>query len=155
VPATTTSLIPPPAGITFTFTNDASVDTAAVGETVEYSYCGESTSDVDLEVVRVVDDRFGVLQVPEEQTLVSPGETLCNTDLGLPVNCVVAPEDAGRTIISNAVVTVRTVRAEPQAFQAADPAEVRVLAADESWSRQRPTCRSLDWPRRARVWRLS
>jgi LPXTG-motif cell wall-anchored protein len=124
-------LIPPPAGITFTFTNDPSIPVAAVGETVEYSYCGENTSDVDLEVVQVVDDRFGVLQVPEEQTIVSPGETLCNTELGLPVRYVVPAEDAGQTIVNNAVVTVRTVGAEPQAFQAADPAEVRVLAAGE------------------------
>ena len=55
---------------------------------MEYSYCGENTSDVDLEVVEVVDDRFGVLRVPEERTIVSPGEMLCNTDLGLPVSYV-------------------------------------------------------------------
>jgi LPXTG-motif cell wall-anchored protein len=128
---TTTTLAPPPPGITFTFTNDPSVPVVAVGDTVDYSYCGENTSDVDLEVVRVVDDRFGVLEVPEEQTIVSPGETVCNTDLGLPVSYEVAPEDAGTTIVNNAVVTVRTVGAEPQAFQAADPAEVRVLAAGE------------------------
>jgi hypothetical protein len=124
-------LVPPPPGITFTFTNDPSVEIAAVGETVDYSYCGENTSDVDLEVVQVVDDRFGILQVPEEQTIVSPGETLCNTDLGLPVSYVVQESDEGTTIVNNAVVTVRTVGAEPQAFQSADPAEVRVLAAGE------------------------
>jgi LPXTG-motif cell wall-anchored protein len=128
---TTTTLTPPPPGITFTFTNEANTATAQVGQTVEYSYCGENTSDVELEVVSVVDDRFGVLEVPEEQTIVSPGETLCNTDLGLPVSYVVAPTDAGTRIVNNAVVTVRTVGAEPQAFQAADLAEVEVLPAGQ------------------------
>ena len=112
----------------FTFTNDPSVPVAAVGETVEYSYCGENTSDVDLEVVRVDDDRFGVLEVPEASTIVSPGETLCNTDLGLPVSYVVEPSDAGKTIVNNAVVTVRTTGVDAQAFQAADPAEVEIPA---------------------------
>ena len=60
-----------------------------------------------------------------------PGETLCNTDLGLPVTYVARPADAGTTIVNNAVVTVRTVGAQPQAFQAADPAEVEILAAGE------------------------
>jgi hypothetical protein len=128
-PGSTTSLLPPPPGITFTFTNDPSVPTAEVGDTVEYSYCGENTSDVDLEVVRVVDDRYGTLEVPEEETILSPGETLCNTELGLPVTYVPRPADAGTTIVNNAVVTVRTVGAQPQAFQAADPAEVEILAA--------------------------
>ena len=128
MPASTTTLIPPPPGISFTFTNDPSVPVARVGETVQYSYCGENTSDVDLEVVRVDDDRFGVLEVPEASTIVSPGETLCNTDLGLPVSYVVEPSDAGKTIVNNAVVTVRTTGVDAQAFQAADPAEVEVLA---------------------------
>jgi hypothetical protein len=99
---------------------------ADVGSTVQYRYCGENTSDVDLEVVRVVDDRLGVLEVPEESTIVSPGETLCNTDLGLPVSYVVEASDAGTTIVNNAVVTVRTTGVDAQAFQAADPAEVEV-----------------------------
>ena len=98
---------------------------------MEYSYCGENTSEVDLEVVRVVDDRYGTLEVPEEETILSPGETLCNTDLGLPVTYVARPADAGTTIVNNAVVTVRTVGAEPQAFQAADPAEVEILAVGD------------------------
>ena len=34
-------------------------------------------------------------------------------------------------IVNNAVVTVRTVGAEPQAFQAADPAEVEILAVGD------------------------
>ena len=69
-----------------------------------------------------------MLEVPEASTIVSPGETLCNTDLGLPVSYVVEPSDAGKTIVNNAVVTVRTTGVEPQAFQAADPAEVEILA---------------------------
>ncbi len=98
---------------------------------MEYSYCGENTSEVDLEVVRVVDDRYGTIEVPEEETILSPGETLCNTDLGLPVTYVARPADAGTVIVNNAVVTVRTVGAEPQAFQAADPAEVEILAVGD------------------------
>ena len=119
-----------PEGISFTFTNDPSVETAEVGETVAYSYCGENTSDVPLEVVRVVDDRFGVLELPDVQTIVEPGQSFCNTDLGEEVTYVVASSDAGTTIVNNAVVTVRTVGAEPQAFQAADPAAVEVPQED-------------------------
>jgi hypothetical protein len=88
-------------------------------------------SDVDLEVVRVVDDRYGTLEVPEEETILSPGETLCTADLGLPVSYTARPADAGTTIVNNAVVTVRTVGARLQAFQATDPAEVEMLAAGQ------------------------
>ena len=150
-PGSTTSLLPPPPDITFTFTNDPSVPTAEVGDTVEYSYCGENTSDVDLEVVRVVDDRYGTLEVPEEETILSPGETLCNTDLGLPVTYVAGPADEGTTIVNNAVVTVRTVGAQPQAFQAADPAEVEILAAGDRSNRRPPHCRRHGWRTPARV----
>jgi hypothetical protein len=101
-----------------------------VGETVDYSYCGTNTSDVDLEVLRVVDDRFGVLQVPDVTTVVAPGETLCNDDLGLPVSYEVQPSDAGSTIVNNAVVYVETVGPRPLGFQMADPAEVVVPAPD-------------------------
>ena len=55
------------------------------------------------------------------------------------MNYVVAPAYAGTTIVNNAVVTVRTVEAEPQAFQAADPAEVEVLAAGEQVERTTTT----------------
>ena len=49
-------------------------------------YCGQNTSDVPLEVVRLVDDRLGVvIELPDVETVVAPGESLCNTDLGLPV----------------------------------------------------------------------
>ena len=65
---------------------------------------------------------------PRRRRSCRPGETLCNTDLGLPVTYVARPADAGTMIVNNAVVTVRTVGAEPQAFQAADPAEVEILA---------------------------
>ena len=64
---------PPPPDIEFTFTNDPSVPQVEVGGTVEYSYCGVNDSDVELEVVRVVDDRFGILEVPEESTVVVSG----------------------------------------------------------------------------------
>ena len=116
-----------PPDIAFSFTNDASVEVAEVGDTIDYTYCGENTSDVDLEVVRVVDDKFGVLEVPDEQTVVEPGESLCSTDLGLPVSYVATEADAGSTIVNNATVTVRTVGDDPQTFQATDPAEVEIL----------------------------
>src|SRR5262245_51175489 len=106
--------------------NDPSASQVQVGDTVDYFYCGVNTSGVDLEVVRVVDDRFGVLEVPEAATVVSPGERLCNTDLGLPVTYQTVDSDAGTTIVNNATVTVRTP--DGQEFQAADPAEVQVLA---------------------------
>jgi hypothetical protein len=77
-------------------------------------------------VVRVVDDRFGVLEVPEDKTVVAPGETLCNTDLGLPVDYVVQPSDEDTTIVNNAVVTVRTTGVDAQSFEAADSARVDV-----------------------------
>jgi hypothetical protein len=138
---------PAPPDIAFTFTNDPSVPTAEVGDTVEYSYCGENNSDVDLEVVRVVDDRFGILEVPDESTIVSPGETLCNTDLGLPVSYETVASDAGTTIVNNAVVTVRTVGEDPQEFQATDPAEVEILGfAAPGQSEQQPQPAQPDQP---------
>jgi hypothetical protein len=82
----------------------------------------------------VVDDKFGVLEVPEEETIVEPGETLCSTDLGLPVSYVATEADAGTTVVNNAVVTVRTVGAEPQAFQAADLAEVEIVGPEQAES---------------------
>jgi hypothetical protein len=127
-------LTPPPPGITFTFTNDPSVEVAEVGETIDYTYCGENTSDVPLEVIQVDDDKFGLLTVPEEQTIVDPGETLCSTDLGLPVSYVATEADAGTTIVNNAVVTVRTVGAGPQAFQAGDLAEVEIVGPEQAES---------------------
>ena len=85
-----------------------------------------------------------LLTVPDEQTIVEPGETLCSTDLGLPVSYVATEADAGTTIVNNAVVTVRTVGAEPQAFQAADPAEVEIVGfqSPSKRSRRRRRCRS-------------
>jgi hypothetical protein len=125
VPACAGPAAPPE--IAFTFTNDPSVPVAEVGEIVAYSYCGQNNSDVPLEVLRVVDDRFGVLELPAVQTIVEPGQSFCNTDLGLDVNYEVQRNDEGTTIVNNAVVTVRPV-GELQAFQAADPAEVEVPA---------------------------
>ena len=125
----------------FTFTNEPSEPIAAVGDTIEYSYCGENTGDVDLEVVRIVDDRFGVLEVPEEQTVVAPGETLCNTDLELPVTYVVEPEDVGTTIVNNAVVTVQRLEDEPATFEATDSAEVEVVPTTTSSTTQRSRLR--------------
>ncbi len=107
------------AEVSFTFSKSASTSTAAVGDTVEYSYCGQNTSEIPLEVVRLVDDRLGVvIELPDVETVVEPGESLCNTDLGLPVNYTVTLEDVGTTIINNAVVTVRTQEPTPREFQA-------------------------------------
>ena len=61
----------------------------------------------------MTDDRNGVLTNPAETTVVQPGETICNTDIGLPVSYVVQPADAGTTITNNAVVTVPTGRSSP------------------------------------------
>ena len=74
-----------PTDVTFTFTVTPSVATAAVGDTIEYAYCGQNTSDVELEIVRLVDDRLGVvIELPSVETVVAPGDSLCNTDLDLP-----------------------------------------------------------------------
>jgi LPXTG-motif cell wall-anchored protein len=116
-----------PDDIVFAFTNEASVAEATSGETIAYDYCGENTSDVDLEVVQVVDDRYGVLELPAGEYVVAPGETICSSDLGLPVTHVPTAAEEGTTIVNNAVATVRTVEAEPRTFQATDPAEVEVV----------------------------
>jgi hypothetical protein len=115
----------PPPGL-LAFTNDASVAAAAVGDTVSYSYCAQNTSDVPVEVVQVVDDRVGVLALPADPIVVAPGETLCNTDLGLPVGYTVTANDAGTTVVNNAVVTIRTVEPEPRMYQATDEANVEI-----------------------------
>jgi LPXTG-motif cell wall-anchored protein len=116
-----------PDDIVFAFTNEASVAEATSGETIAYDYCGENTSDVDLEVVQVVDDRYGVLELPAGEYVVAPGETICSSDLGLPVTHVPTAAEEGTTIVNNAVATVRTVEPEPRTFQATDPAEVEIL----------------------------
>ena len=129
--------------VTFAFTKSASTASASVGDTVEYSYCGQNTSDIPLEVVRLVDDRLGVvIELPGVETVVQPGESLCNTDLGLPVNYAVTLEDVGTTIVNNAVVTVRTLEPTPREFQAVAVTEVDVplppivlalMGGDRSW----------------------
>ena len=142
-----------PDDIVFAFTNEASVAEATSGETIDYDYCGENTSDVDLEVVQVVDDRYGVLELPAGEAVVAPGETICTSDLGLPVTHVPTAAEEGTTIVNNAVATVRTVEAEPRTFQATDPAEVEILgfeSPEQAARRQRP-CRSPRWPTRARI----
>ncbi len=113
--------------VTFTFTTTADVASAVVGETVQYSYCGQNTSAIPLEVVRLVDDRLGVvLEDTATPTIVQPGATLCNTDLGLPVSYEVTPADADTTIVNNAVVTVRTLESPPRTFQASASTTVDV-----------------------------
>ena len=118
-----------PPDIAFSFTNDASVEVAEVGDTIDYTYCGENTSDVDLEVVRVVDEQVRRARgCPTSRQSSEPGESLCSTDLGLPVSYVATEADAGgRQFFDNATVTVRTVGDDPQTFQATDPAEVEIL----------------------------
>ena len=118
----------PPPDVTFTFNVTPSVSTAAVGQTVEYTYCGQNTSTIPLEVVRLVDDRLGVvIELPSVETVVAPGESICNTDVGAPVSYVVQESDAGSVIIGNAVVTVQTQEDEPRPFQATAQSEVVVV----------------------------
>ncbi len=118
---------PVPPEVTFTFTKSASAAVARVGDTVEYTYCGQNTSDIPLEVVRLVDDRLGVvIELPDVQTVVAPGETLCNTDVGQPVTYTVTEADLDTTIINSAVVTVRTLEDTPREFQAVAVTRVAV-----------------------------
>ena len=67
-----------------------------------------------------------------------PGETICSSDLGLPVTHVATAAEEGTTIVNNAVATVRTVEAEPRQFQATDPAEVEILGFRTPEQQQRP-----------------
>ena len=116
-----------PPDVTFTFTTTPSQSTAFVGDTIEYSYCGTNTSTIPLEVVRVVDDRLGVvIELPSVQTIVGPGESICNTDIGNFASYTVELDDAGSIIHNNAVVTVRTQEAEPREFQGTATSEVAV-----------------------------
>ena len=113
--------------VSFTFTKTPSVSTAGVGDTVEYVYCGQNTGAIPLEVVRLVDDRLGVvIELPGVETVVAPGDSLCNTDIGQPVTYTVRLADVGTTITNHAVVTVRTVEATPRVFQATATATVDV-----------------------------
>ncbi len=108
-----------PPEVSFTFDKTASASTARVGDTLQYRYCGQNTSDIPLEVVRLVDDRLGVvIELPDVETVVAPGDSLCNTDIGLPVSYDVVLSDLGTTITNSAVVTVRTQEATPREFQA-------------------------------------
>ncbi len=113
-----------PPDVTFTFSVRPSVTQAAVGDTVEYVYCGQNTSTIPLQVGRVVDDRIGL--VFEGGRVVAPGEAVCNTDVGAPFSYVVDESDAGSVIHNNAVITVRTEEAEPREFQQTATAEVLV-----------------------------
>ena len=59
--------------------------------------------------------------------LVAPGETLCNTDVGLPVTYVVQADDAGALIHNEAIVTVQTQDVQrPRVFQQTADAQVNV-----------------------------
>ena len=113
-----------PPEVTFTFFTTPSESRAAVGDTVEYLYCGQNTSTIPLEVVRLVDDRLGVLL--GGGVVVDPGESVCNTDVGPPVTYVVQESDAGGVINNNAVVTVRTLEDTPREFQGTASSAVAV-----------------------------
>ena len=130
-PACTGPEVPP--DVSFTFTKTASVAEAVVGDTVEYTYCGQNTSTIPLEVVRVVDDRLGVvIEDPAAVTVVEPGESVCNTDLGFPASYVVQATDTGSFIDNNAVVTVRTQETKPREFQATASSSVGVRDVAEN-----------------------
>ena len=113
-----------PPDVTFTFTVTPSVTRAAVGDTVEYEYCGQNTSTIPLEVARLVDDRIGV--VLEGGPVVAPGDSVCNTDVGAAVTYVVQESDAGSVIKNNAVVTVRTQEPAPRESQGTATSAVAV-----------------------------
>ena len=113
-----------PPDVTFTFSVRPSVTQAAVGDTVEYVYCGQNTSTIPLQVGRIVDDRIGLIY--EGGRVVAPGESVCNTDVGAPFSYVVQESDAGSVIHNNAVVTVQTQEDEPREFQQTATAEVLV-----------------------------
>jgi LPXTG-motif cell wall-anchored protein len=115
----------PPQDVTFTFTKAASVDVANVGDTISYVYCGQNTSTIPLEVTRLVDDRLGiVIELPDVDTLIQPGGTICNTDLGEPRSYTVTELDAGTTIENAAVVTVRDPATDRVFQQVAEDAVV-------------------------------
>ena len=118
-----------PEDISFAFRNEASVETAEAGDTVEYTYCVENTSEGDLELTQLVDDRFGEIQLPDDPTIIPPGDTVCVTGDSEPVTYDVATSDEGTTVANNAVATIQTSGGEPEAFQATDGAEVEVVAA--------------------------
>jgi LPXTG-motif cell wall-anchored protein len=118
---------PEPPPVTFTFTKTASAASAMVGAVITYKYCGQNTSDIPLEVTRLVDDRLGVvIELPDVDTIVQPGQTLCNTDINEPVTYTVKNADAGTTILDNAVVTVRDPANPTAVFQATAQATVDV-----------------------------
>ena len=126
VAATCTGPEAPP-DVTFTFNVTPSASRAAVGDTVTTNFCGTNTSEIELEVVRLVDDHAGVvIELPSVQTLVGPGDSICSADLGIVPSYVVAPEDAGNVLYTEAVVTVRTTESEPREFQATTRATVAV-----------------------------
>ena len=116
-----------PPEVTFTFTKTPSVAAASVGQRVGYTYCGQNTSEIPLEVVRLADDRLGVLiERPSVATVVQPGDTLCSSDTGDVIGYTIQPSDAGTTLVNNSVVTVRTLEDEPREFQATAQATVLV-----------------------------
>ncbi len=116
-----------PPDVTFTFVSTPSQSRAVVGDIVEYEYCGTNTSTIPLEVVRLVDDRLGVMiELPSVQTVVGPGESICNTDIGNIASYTVQPDDSGSVIHNNAVVTVRTQEDEPREFQGTATSAVAV-----------------------------
>ena len=91
---------------------------------MEYTYCGQNTSTIPLTIVRLVDDRLGV--VLDGDAVVAPGATLCHTDVSNIVTYTIREADAGSVINNNTVVTVRTQEAEPREFQAIAAAVVAV-----------------------------
>jgi hypothetical protein len=81
VPACEGPSVPP--DVTFTFAKTTSTQTAAIGDVVSYTYCGRNTSDIPLEVVRLVDDRLGVvIALPNVDTVVPPAKR-CATPISV------------------------------------------------------------------------
>ena len=89
--------------------------------------------------MRLVDDRLGVvIELPTVETVVEPGDTLCNTDIGEFVSHEVTDADIGTTIVNNALVTVRTMGDAAEEYQAAATAEV--VVSDTLLGHRFPSC---------------
>ncbi len=106
-----------PPELTFDFSVTPSVSEAAVGDTVEYEYCGTNTSTIPLEIVEFSDDRLGVAF---EGSVGGGAGRVGVQHRRRPDRSshVVQPTEAGSVIDNNAVVTLRTQEDEPREFQA-------------------------------------
>ena len=146
-----------PDDIVFTFTNEPSVRRRPRARRSRTTTAARTPATSDLEVVRVVDDRYGVLELPAGETVVAPGETICSSDLGLPVTHVPTAAEEGRR--SSTTRWPPCAPSRPSREPSRRPTRPRWRSSASSRRsrrrRQRP-CRSLRWPTPARTrWRNS